>query len=643
MKGRENVLAEKASHARQMSDHKTEVAEANPKSKIPNLKSWAACGLSGLLLVACFPKLHLPGVVWVACLPLLAALAGERRLKYAFLLGYLCGAVFFAGSCHWFLVVMESYGHLAPSLAVIVLILFVIVDSTFFGGFGLAMGWAARRSPGWALLLSPFLWVAMELARTYLVTGFPWNLLGYAVQASGVRQIASLTGVYGLSFLAVATSALLAWVAGASTSGRESKVEIRKSKFESRPGPADSRRNSAADPSFEFRVSSFGILALPSAVLLIWVILVLLVQWRLAPPPTTEGKELAVLVQPNVPLDDAQLNAWIPRRDPTQLQNLVQFSESAAEQYFPHVAPGFSPARTNARGATGVKSTGLKPGATSDVRSDIPNPKSEIQNSSAHPPLLVWAENPAPFFFTRDPIFRNTMENMARQTHAFVIVNTIIPVDAKEERITNSAITLDPEGREVSRYDKIHLVPFGEYVPWWALPGLVHKITADVGDFVPGSSYAVAQSPGGGIGVLICYEAIIPQLARRLVANGAGVLVNISNDAWYGNSAAAYQHLEMARLRAIENRRYLLRATNNGLTTVVDPYGRVREELPRYQRLVMPAHFDFVKRQTFYSAHGDVFAWLCAAIAALTLSLSSSRSRPRSDGLQPGTSRCAAP
>jgi len=506
--------------------------------------------LSGLLLVACFPKTHLRGLVWVACLPLLAALAGEKRLKRAFLLGYVCGAVFFAGSCYWFVTVMESYGHLTPALAVGVLILFVIVDSTFFGGFGLAMGWAARRSPEWALALSPFLWMAMELARTYLITGFPWNLLGYAVQARGVRQIASVTGVYGLSFLAVATSALLAWVL---LSPRRARAVL---------------------------------------ALAVWIVLLLFAQWKLTPPSVAVGKELAMLVQPNVPLDEEELNAWIPWRDPTQLQRLVQLSVDAV--------------------------------AIENRKSKIENPAAvppiaNRQSTIDNPPLLIWAENPAPFYFTRDPIFRNAMENMARQTRAFVIANTIIPMDASGDTITNSAITLDPQGREVSRYDKIHLVPFGEYVPAWALPGLVHKITDEVGNFVPGSSYAVAKSPGGGIGVLICYEAIIPQLARKLAAGGAGVLVNISNDAWYGDSAAAYQHLEMARLRAIENHRYLLRATNNGLTTLIDPYGRVLEEIPRYQRMVMPAHFDFETRQTFYSAHGDVFAWLCALVAALML------------------------
>jgi apolipoprotein N-acyltransferase len=537
-----NLAAENDSRGQRPDDQKKDsVAESNPKSKIQNLKSLAAAALSGLLLVACFPKIHLRGLVCFACLPLLLALANEKRLKRAFLLGYVCGACFFAGSCYWFVTVMEFYGRLAPPLAVLALVLFVIIDATFFGGFGLAMGWAARRSPGWALAASPFLWMAMELARTYLITGFSWNLLGYAVQASGVRQIATVTGVYGLSFLVMATTALMAWVL---LSPRRARAGV----------------------------------ALAG-----WLVLLLLAQWKLAPPPATVGKELAVLVQPNVPLDEADLESWAPWKDPTQLQRLVQFSVSSLKQSLPDAS--------------------------------IDNRQSTIDN----PPLLVWAENPAPFFFTRDPIFRNAMQNLARQTHAIVIANTIIPVDEKGESITNSAFTLDPDGREISRYDKIHLVPFGEYVPWWALPGMVHKITDEVGNFVPGSNYSVARTPAGGIGVFICYEAIVPQLARRLVANGAAVLVNISNDAWYGDSAAAYQHLEMARLRAIENRRYLLRATNDGLTTVIDSYGRVREELPRYQRLALPAHFDYETRQTFYAQHGDVFAWACAAVAALML------------------------
>jgi apolipoprotein N-acyltransferase len=511
----------------------------NPESKIQNLKSLLAAALSGILLVACFPKLDLAGLVWVAATPLFWALSHKATARQSFLIGYVCGIFFFAGSCYWFVTVVEFYGHLAPILAYITLVLFVLLDATFFGGLGLAIGWAARRSPTWALALSPLLWIGMELARTYLITGFPWNLLGYAVHGEGLRQIASVTGVYGLSFLAAVTSALIAWV--------------------------------LISP----RYVRAGLTLLAFAVILT------LGNWWLMPPPPSQGKELAVLIQPNVPLDENELENWIPWRNPAQLQQLVDFSVTAAIP--------------------------------------IQNPRLKIQNPRANPPLLVWAENPAPFYFTRDPVFRNAMENMARQAHSIVITNTIVPVDGTTDSITNTAVTLDPEGREVSRYDKIHLVPFGEYVPWWAFPGLIHKVTTDIGNFVPGTSYPVARFSQGNIGVFICYEAILPQLARHLVANGANVLVNISNDAWYGDSAAAYQHLQISRLRAIENHRYLLRATDNGVTAFIDPYGRVIETLPRYQRLALLAHFDYEQEETFYTAHGDLFAWTCASIGVVLL------------------------
>ncbi|MBZ5565141.1 MAG: apolipoprotein N-acyltransferase [Acidobacteriia bacterium] len=180
-------------------------------------------------------------------------------------------------------------------------------------------------------------------------------------------------------------------------------------------------------------------------------------------------------------------------------------------------------------------------------------------------------------------------------------------------------IVLGPEGRVVEQYDKIHLVPFGEYVPAWAFPDKIGKITSQVGDFVPGTTYRVARTPEGTIAVFICYEDIFPQLVRRLASQGAGVLVNISNDAWYDDTAAAPQHLEMARLRAIENRRYLLRATDDGITAVIDPYGRVAAEAPRHRELVLSADFRYLTRQTFYTAHGDVFAWLCVAITGVLI------------------------
>jgi len=502
--------------------------------------------LSGLLLVACFPKLHVPGLVWIACLPLLASLAREKSLKRAFLLGYVCGAVFLAGSCYWFIGVTEIYGRLSPGEAWSALFAFLVVFSAFFGSFGWLVGWSARRSPAWALALSPFLWIGMELARTYLITGFPWNLLGYAVQAPGLRQIASATGVYGLSFLAVATSAVLAWPFFAAKRGRA------------------------------------------SAAAAVWAVLLLLAQWKLAPPPVSAGTHTAYLVQPNVPLDEAA-ERWAPWRDPQPLNSLITFTESAAC------------------------------GAVSTPPAAGPGCAAGLTPSDPHP-LLIWAENSAPLFFARDPVFTGAMVRMVRETGAYAVFNTITFAGTGNSLPQNSAIVLGPDGGVLLQYAKIHLVPFGEYVPAWAFPGVIGKIVSEVGDFVPGTHYSTAATPAGHIAVLICYEAIFPGLVRRLAAS-PGVLVNISNDAWYGDSAAAYQHLEMARLRAIENHRYLLRATNDGVTTVIDPYGRLIERLPRYQQGVLPAHFDFDNRRTFYTAHGDVFAWACAAVGAVLLLL----------------------
>ena len=503
---------------------------------------WAASALSGLLLVACFPKPSWHPLVWVACVPLLWALTWETRSWRAFGLGYVCGAVFLAGSCYWFTGVMERYGKLSGPLAWGLLALFVVVFSVFFGAFGLVEGWTAGKSPRLALAASPFCWVAMELARTYLITGFPWNLLGYAVAASGLRQVASRTAVYGLSFLAVATSALLVWA-----------LDLRRWK------------------------SRWGVLA-------IWIALLVATNSLLAPPAPRPGSHPALLLQPDVPLDELALEAWEPWRDRTQLERLVSLTEAS---------------RTSAAITSGAA------------------------------PLVVWAENPAPFYYGRDPIFSGAMETLARRTQAYVVFNTVTFASPDNSQPKNSALVLDPEGKLVFQYDKIHLVPFGEYVPAWAFPGKVGKITSEVGMFVPGQTYSVAQTAAGTIGGFICYEAIFPQLVRRLAQAGAEVLVNVSNDAWYGDSPAASQHLEMARLRAIENGRYLLRATNDGLTVVIDPYGRVRQEIPRHRPMVLDGWFDYEKGETFYTAHGDVFAWLCVIVAAgMILAAGVTRQKP---------------
>jgi apolipoprotein N-acyltransferase len=175
----------------------------------------------------------------------------------------------------------------------------------------------------------------------------------------------------------------------------------------------------------------------------------------------------------------------------------------------------------------------------------------------------------------------------------------------------NSALVVGVDGARVGRYDKIHLVPFGEYIPFHNLLTFAHKLTGRVSEFSRGDERKVFRLNGHRYGVFICYEAVFADEVREFAQLGAEVLVNISDDGWYGDTSAPWQHLNMARMRAIENRRWLLRDTNSGVTAVIDPYGRVRQSIPRHAIDALPAQFAFRDDVTFYTAHGDLFAWLC--------------------------------
>jgi len=240
-----------------------------------------------------------------------------------------------------------------------------------------------------------------------------------------------------------------------------------------------------------------------------------------------------------------------------------------------------------------------------------------VDAAKAEPGLIVWPEVPAPFTFN-DPNFAVRAEKIARDSGSDFLVGI---VDWKKDAAgkwyaTNSATLLDPAGQRVFTYDKIHLVPFGEYVPFRKWLGFAGNLVADIGDFTPGHTYSVGQLPGGKFGVYICYEGVFPGLVRHFTANGAQLLINISDDGWFGHSAAQKQHEMMERVRAVENRRWLLRDTNNGLTIDVDPYGRTIAEMPPDIRGQLDAPYAFESEMTPYARFGNWFAWLCVLVSA---------------------------
>ncbi len=299
---------------------------------------------------------------------------------------------------------------------------------------------------------------------------------------------------------------------------------------------------------------------------LAWLAAVLLLFLLPRLPATKPGSETALLVQPKI----SQTEQWTPE----------SLEQSEREQVM-----------LTLRGA--------------------------MRDPARRPAIAVWPEVPEPLYYQEDPQFRLYADNLARTLRGYLLIGVVAHTTSGEP--LNSAALISPQGGLVSRYDKVNLVPFGEFVPW-PFGYLAKKISTEVGDFAAGRRVVVSPVGGGhSIGTFICYESVFPNFVRKFADGGAEVLFNISNDGWFGKTAARRQHLEIVRMRAAENRRWILRSTNDGITAAIDSTGRLRGALPLYTQATMNAPFDYIRERTFYTRWGDWFAALCACIAVLCL------------------------
>ncbi|MBA3913742.1 MAG: apolipoprotein N-acyltransferase [Acidobacteriales bacterium] len=457
-------------------------------------------------------------------------LAPARPVQ-GFLLGYVCGILWYAGTCYWIFDTMRNFGGLNAAAAAGVTFLFCLYLGLYHGFFGLLVSLLARGESfsRRALLLSPAVWVAVELARTR-VTGFPWDLLGISqVDNIPLARITTVTGVYGVSFEIMLVNAALA--------------------------AAFLLRRAQRKPLLIAGVAAA----------------VVLQSGRLLDPAPLPTDHTARLVQQNVPV-------------------------LAGAEW---TKPVFE---STLRDLTNVSLQGMQ---------------------AKRPDLIVWPESPAPFY-TGDSVFREAMSNLARQANAWVVTGAVGILNASMDpehatRIYNSAALVSPAGEWTARYDKIHLVPFGEYVPFKPVFSFAGGLTEAVGDFTSGATRKPLDAGGTKLGTFICYESIFPDEVRQFANQGAQVLVNLSNDGWYGDSGAYAQHLKQSRMRAVENARWLLLDTNTGVTAVADPYGRIVAAIPRKQRAVLDAPYQLLSQTTFYTRHGDWFAYLCAIISLAAL------------------------
>ena len=548
-------------------------------------KLWAAAVLAAALLELPFPLAGpMPAwrsvFAWFGLVPLLwallapASVEGPRPLRRGFLLGYLCGVLWYAGNCYWVRDVMLQYGDMPPLAPTLLLMGFSLVLGTYFGLFGLGLA-LVRRATGstrWALAAAPFLWAALELAASR-ITSVPWDQLGYSqVDNALVNQLAPWTGVYGISFLLVAANALYA-----------SGILTRSQRVPTPPKPIDGRQ-----PGWRLKALFGREVWIATVPFLFFFLFSGGIMWV---PPQPAPIATAVLVQPN--LSVAADSSWAGAG---WANHIADFERLAGEQCKSYIA--------------GIPQT------------SAPNGEIICPPTPTHSDLVVWPESPAPFYES-EPRFQQALAAIARQQQAPLIVGSLgedFSPDDQESRQYNSALVIGVDGARVGRYDKIHLVPFGEYIPFRRLLFFAHKLTGRVSDFTRGSERKVFILAGQNgqrhrYGVFICYESAFADEVRQFAQLGAEVLVNLSDDGWYGDTSAPWQHLNIARMRAIENRRWILRDTNNGITAVIDPYGRVRQSIPRHAVDALPAEYGFRSDVTFYTAHGDIFGWLCVVLS----------------------------
>ena len=239
-----------------------------------------------------------------------------------------------------------------------------------------------------------------------------------------------------------------------------------------------------------------------------------------------------------------------------------------------------------------------------------------------NPDLIIWPETATPFFFQTAKEYQPWVLDLPKKTRAFLLFGAP-SYKIKKGKVNhyNSAYLASPSGEVVGQYDKIHLVPFGEYVPFGDYLSL-GSLGEGIGDFKSGKEVFNFSIPQGRFGVLICFEIIFPDLCRRFVKKGANFLVTITNDAWFGKTSAPYQHFAIAIFRAVENRVFVARAANTGISGFIDPAGRIMKQGGIFTEEAINGTIHPMQNRTFYTLYGDVFAGLCSILSLILVAYS---------------------
>jgi len=453
---------------------------------------------------------------WVALIPFALMLRGLSPVR-AFAWAWGSGGVALCAVIPWLYVVVHVHGHAPAAIAVLAVVGLSLYVGLHVGIAGWLTALAEPAAGRLGLLVLPAAWVVSEHLRTFSASnGFPWAFLGYSVHRNGpLLELASLAGVYGLTFLLALFAALA----------------VRR------------RVVAAAALVVVAHVAGFGL--------------------RLAAEPEpVAGLRWAGLVQANIP----QGEKWDPAKAQGAFDAHVELSRLVA--------------------------------------------------ASGEVDLIVWPEASAPVFLQMQEDYQSTLLELARETDAVLLVGGvgIEPIDGgRDFSYSNSLFQISPDGEVVDRYDKSVLVPFGEFVPYRSVLGFLSGVATGIasGDLTPGPGAGTLAVGPSLLAPLICYEVLYPSAVREAVLRGPRVLVNVTNDAWYGRSSAPHQFVAMAAMRSAEHGLPMLRAANTGVSAVVDSGGVILRDSPIFERTALRVPLPGARRgPTLYTLLGDWIVWL---------------------------------
>ena len=496
--------------------------------------------LSGIMMTAAFPRTGFDFIAWLALVPLILTINQTRAV---FLTGCLTGFIHQMTLVYWLVTAMHVYGSLPYVTSVPLLILLCMYLSIYTGIFCVLL--KRLCSKPWHLILAPFLWVALEYARSLTQFAFPWELLGYSQYLKlPLIQIADVTGVYGISWLIVLFNvAIVCFLLYTTRQTWNKKV-----------------------------VSIRLVYVFLGSVIFFFVVFL------------TYGIVKIYGINQTIQASDKQMKVAVIQGN---IDQAVKWDEKFRTQ---------------------------------TIQKYI---IASLSENNRDADLIVWPETAVPIYIQQETTLSKTLKSFIdNQSSAFLIGG--LRYDRSELgqwKFYNSSFLLEPQKTNWQTYDKTHLVPYGEYIPFQVVFPFLKKFVQGVGNFSEGKAIEPLKWDQWAIGSQICYEILFPSISRKLVQKGADVLVNITNDAWYGHSSAPYQHFSMIVFRSVENKRSLARSANTGISGFVNPYGKIISSSEIFTDANLNTNLPVLHNLTFYCQFGDIFAIFCCFVLLITIIL----------------------